>query len=71
MLLLTFGVLQLIVVFIVGGTTYEESRAIAELNAQGERNEGWSAGVRILLGGTGVLNSKSFMNDLRAFMALN
>ncbi|EIE27427.1 SM/Sec1-family protein [Coccomyxa subellipsoidea C-169] len=62
---------KLIVVFIVGGTTYEEARALAELNAQGERNEGWSAGVRILLGGTGVLNSKSFMDNLMAFMALN
>ena len=62
--------LQLIMVFIVGGTTYEEARAIAELNTQGERNEGWSAGIRFLLGGTGVLNSNSFMNDLMAFMAL-
>ena len=59
------------VIFIVGGTTYEEARAVAELNAQGERNEGWSAGVRILLGGTGVQNSKSFMHDLISFMALN
>ena len=37
---------------------------------QAERGEGWSAGMRILLGGTGVLNSRSFMNDLMAFMAL-
>ena len=51
--------------FIVGGTTYEEARAVAELNAAGERNEGWSAGMRIILGGTGVHNSKSFMSDLR------
>ena len=63
--------LQLIMVFIIGGTTYEEARAIAELNTQGERNEGWSAGIRFLLGGTGVLNSSSFMNDLMAFMALS
>jgi vacuolar protein sorting-associated protein 45 len=63
--------LQLIVVFIVGGSTYEEARAVAELNAQSDRNEGWSAGIRIVLGGTGVLNSTSFMRDLMAFMALN
>ncbi|CAL5223597.1 g6136 [Coccomyxa viridis] len=62
---------KLIMVFIIGGTTYEEARAIAELNTQGERNEGWSAGIRFLLGGTGVLNSSSFMNDLMAFMALS
>ncbi len=38
--------------------------------AQGEKGEGWSAGMRILLGGTGVLNSRAFMHDLMAFMAL-
>lgn len=54
---------RLIVAFIVGGTTYEEARAVAELNAAGERGEGWSAGVRLLLGGTGVQNSASFLKD--------
>eukprot|EP00850_Spirogloea_muscicola_P023855 SM000396S15199 [mRNA] locus=s396:44490:49414:+ [translate_table: standard] len=46
-----------VVVFIVGGTTYEEARAVALHNASG-------AGTRILLGGTGVLNSSSFLADL-------
>eukprot|EP00850_Spirogloea_muscicola_P012538 SM000081S22672 [mRNA] locus=s81:444749:449655:- [translate_table: standard] len=46
-----------VVIFIVGGTTYEEARAVALHNASG-------AGTRILLGGTGVLNSSSFLADL-------
>ena len=31
---------------------------------QGERSEGWAAGTRFLLGGTGVLNSRAFLRDL-------
>lgn len=31
---------------------------------QGERGEGWSAGTRYLLGGTGVLNSRAFLRDM-------
>ena len=85
------GASQLVVVFMVGGTTYEEARAVADLNAQvllpgsirgclkgrpqacgslrssdpqGERGEGWAAGTRFLLGGTGVLNSCAFLRDL-------
>ncbi len=52
---------RLVVVFVVGGTTYEEAKAVADLNAAGERNEGWSAGMRIVLGGTQVHNSATFM----------
>ena len=56
---------KLVVVFMVGGTTYEEARNIAELNAQGERSDGgWTQGVKFVLGGTGVQNSQSFMRDL-------
>ncbi len=83
---------QLVVVFMVGGTTYEEARAVADLNAQvphpdavllcaasavvaprqyrrparlqGERGEGWPAGTRFLLGGTGVLNSQALLRDM-------
>lgn len=51
------------VAFIIGGTTYEEARAVAELNAAGDKGEGWSAGVRLLLGGTTVQNSASFLKD--------
>ncbi len=55
---------KFVVVFIVGGTTYEEARAVAELNAQGEKHEGWPAGVKFLLGGSSVQNSRTFMKDL-------
>lgn len=55
---------KLVIVFIVGGTTYEESRSVAELNAQSERHEGWASGIRFVLGGTSVQNSKTFMHDL-------
>ncbi|XP_039066582.1 vacuolar protein sorting-associated protein 45 homolog [Hibiscus syriacus] len=48
---------QEVVIFIVGGTTYEESRSVAQLNAS-------SSGIRFLLGGTVVLNSKRFLKDL-------
>lgn len=60
---------RLVVAFVLGGTTYEEARAVAELNAAGERGEGWSAGVRLLLGGTGVQSSASFLRDLRELQA--
>ncbi|CAG9463481.1 unnamed protein product [Pedinophyceae sp. YPF-701] len=53
-----------VVVFMVGGATYEEARIVAQLNAQGARNEGWAAGMKFLLGGTGMLNSSAFMEAL-------
>lgn len=39
------------VIFIVGGTTYEESRSVALQNAS-------NSGTRFILGGSVVLNSK-------------
>ncbi|KAK1006525.1 vacuolar protein sorting-associated protein 45 [Friedmanniomyces endolithicus] len=45
---------QEIVVFIVGGATYEEARCVAQVNAS-------SPGVRVVLGGTGVLSSGGFL----------
>ncbi|KAK9816319.1 hypothetical protein WJX74_002302 [Apatococcus lobatus] len=62
---------KLVIIFIVGGTTYEEARAISDLNAQGARHEGWSAGMRLLLGGSGVLNSRTFMAALQEMSAKN
>ncbi|KAE8718621.1 Vacuolar protein sorting-associated protein 45-like protein [Hibiscus syriacus] len=53
----SFSAGQEVVIFIVGGTTYEESRSVAQLNAS-------SSGIRFLLGGTVVLNSKRFLKDL-------
>lgn len=46
---------QDIVLFMVGGTTYEEARLVAMLNAG-------TPGVRIVLGGTSVLRSKTFLD---------
>lgn len=48
---------QDIIVFIVGGTTYEEAKMVAQVNAS-------SPGVRVVLGGTGVLNSNSFLDEV-------
>lgn len=48
---------QEVVIFVVGGTTYEESRAVALLNAS-------NSGVRFIVGGSVILNSKRFLKDL-------
>ncbi|CAF2060734.1 unnamed protein product [Brassica napus] len=48
---------QEVVIFMVGGTTYEESRSVALQNAT-------NSGIRFILGGTAVLNSKRFLMDL-------
>lgn len=61
---------KLVIIFMVGGTTYEEARNIAELNAQGEKSDsGWCQGVKFVLGGTGVQNSQSFLSDLAEMAA--
>ncbi|XP_023643221.1 vacuolar protein sorting-associated protein 45 homolog [Capsella rubella] len=48
---------QEVVIFMVGGTTYEESRSVALQNAT-------NSGIRFILGGSAVLNSKRFLKDL-------
>ncbi|KAK3025986.1 hypothetical protein RJ639_042143 [Escallonia herrerae] len=49
---------QDVVIFIVGGTTYEESRSVAIQNAT-------NSGIRFILGGSALVNSKrSFLKDL-------
>ncbi|PON71813.1 Sec1-like protein [Parasponia andersonii] len=48
---------QDVIIFIVGGTTYEESRCVALQNAT-------NSGTRFILGGSVVLNSKRFLKDL-------
>lgn len=48
---------QDIIVFMVGGATYEESRMVAQVNAS-------SPGVRVVLGGTGMQNSSSFLDEV-------
>jgi vacuolar protein sorting-associated protein 45 len=49
---------QDVVVFMVGGATYEEARMIAGMNAA-------TPGVRIVLGGTSTLNSEAFWEEVR------
>ena len=53
---------QDVIVFIVGGVTYEESKLIAHLN------QTWQ-GTRFLLGGTAVHNSHSFLRELSETMS--
>lgn len=46
------------IVFVMGGTTFEEARDVAELNKSSE------AGRSIILGGTTIHNSRSFLTDV-------
>lgn len=46
---------QDIIVFMVGGATYEEARLVAEINAS-------TSGVRVVLGTTDVLSSSEFLD---------
>jgi hypothetical protein len=48
---------QDIIVFIVGGVTFEEARSVSQINAS-------SPGIRIVLGGTNVHNSATFLEEL-------
>lgn len=48
---------QDVVVFMVGGTTYEEAKMVAQVNAS-------SPGVRVVLGATAVHNSASFLEEV-------
>ncbi|KAL8744649.1 MAG: hypothetical protein Q9190_003132 [Brigantiaea leucoxantha] len=49
---------QDIVVFMIGGATYEEAKMIAQVNAS-------SPGVRVVLGGTTIHNSTSFLEEVQ------
>ena len=49
---------QDLVIFVVGGATYEEARAVALLNAANKSQ-------RVILGGTSMLNSASFIADVQ------
>ena len=48
---------QDIIIFIVGGVTYEEAKMVAQVNAS-------SPGVRVVLGGTTVHNSTTFLEEV-------
>ncbi|KAK9453689.1 Sec1-like protein [Dipodascopsis uninucleata] len=48
---------QDIIVFFVGGATYEEAKIVAQINAS-------TPGLRIVIGGTAMHNSKSFLDEM-------
>jgi vacuolar protein sorting-associated protein 45 len=48
---------QDIVVFIIGGATYEEAKMVAGINAS-------SPGIRVVLGGTSIHNAASFVEEV-------
>ena len=48
---------QDIIVFMIGGATYEEAKMIAQINAS-------SPGVRVVLGGTMIHNSTTFLDEV-------
>ena len=48
-----------VVVFVIGGCTYEEGTKVAEMNSSG-------TGIKIILGGTVVHNSNTFLRELAA-----
>lgn len=48
-----------IVVFIVGGATFEEATKVAEFNSTNQ------AGLRVILGGSTIHNSTSFLKEIR------
>lgn len=49
---------QDIIVFVVGGATYEEAKMVAQVNAS-------SPGVRVVLGGTSIHNSATFLDEVQ------
>ncbi|KAM7257785.1 hypothetical protein ACFE04_013526 [Oxalis oulophora] len=54
---------QDVIIFVVGGTTYEEARSVALFNAT-------NSGVRFILGGSAILNSKRFLKDMEEAMRI-
>lgn len=52
---------QDVIIFMVGGTTYEEARTITLLN---QETGSTSTGTRLLLGGTCVHNSSTYVSEL-------
>lgn len=50
---------QDIIIFMLGGVTYEEAKMVAQVNAS-------SPGIRVVLGGTSVHNSTTFLEDVDA-----
>ncbi|EKM51743.1 uncharacterized protein PHACADRAFT_262057 [Phanerochaete carnosa HHB-10118-sp] len=57
---------QDVIVFMIGGTTYEEARTVGLLNQESASSGSYAAGTRLLLGGTAVHNSSSFVEMMRS-----
>ncbi|RPD62723.1 Sec1-domain-containing protein [Lentinus tigrinus ALCF2SS1-7] len=56
-----------VIIFMIGGTTYAEARVVALLNQEATSGgPSAAAGTRLLLGGTHVHNSSSFLDMVRA-----
>lgn len=53
---------QDIIIFIVGGVTFEEAKSVSQINAS-------SPGIRIVLGGTSVHNSTTFLEEMEDAVA--
>jgi vacuolar protein sorting-associated protein 45 len=47
-----------VVIFIVGGVTFEEALRVSEFNAN-------TPGMRFILGGSCIHNSRSFLDEIR------
>ncbi|KAJ8474963.1 hypothetical protein ONZ51_g6862 [Trametes cubensis] len=54
-----------VIIFMIGGTTYAEARVVALLNQESASGGSAAAGTRLLLGGTCVHNSSSFLDMVR------
>eukprot|EP00518_Triparma_eleuthera_P004059 CAMPEP_0182463604 /NCGR_PEP_ID=MMETSP1319-20130603/7751_1 /TAXON_ID=172717 /ORGANISM="Bolidomonas pacifica, Strain RCC208" /LENGTH=591 /DNA_ID=CAMNT_0024663171 /DNA_START=336 /DNA_END=2106 /DNA_ORIENTATION=- len=52
-----------LIVYIVGGCTYEEAKAVEDFNAQGK-----AKGVRVVLGGPTVHNSTAFLDEVKGLL---
>jgi len=53
------GVTRRVLVFVLGGVTYSELRAVAELKRE------LPAGLEVVLGGTSILTARRLINSLR------
>ena len=51
------------IVFMIGGVTFEEAKSVSQINAS-------SPGVRIVLGGTTIHNSSTFLDDIEDAVSL-
>ncbi|CCM04124.1 uncharacterized protein FIBRA_06285 [Fibroporia radiculosa] len=60
---------QDIIIFMIGGTTYAEARTVALLNQESAQSGTSAAGTRLLLGGTCIHNSSSYVEMIRSASA--